>query len=275
MVIKKAINNKMHTMTTNFSGTDEKEIIDNAGAYNYYLSLIVNFALKYTAKIAIKSRTKYKREVIDENKKSVWISEETESLCIHECNIIHEEPPFDTAKALDIVLKKAKAAIPKTYPKYPRHGRSDMYEMFPEYYESEAIVDFKREFPVANDPDDITNAMNPMSILSDLEVDYTEVEALTAVMISGNINNTLPLADIIDSRYETYKKTKGSIVPNVTTLQLDRFINMFKTHNNLDIPNDVISDAVNITLEEVKSQGKNIDHDYNKFIDYILVNIGD
>lgn len=39
-------------MQTFFSGTDKDELLSNAGNYNYYLSLIVNFKHEYTAKIA-------------------------------------------------------------------------------------------------------------------------------------------------------------------------------------------------------------------------------
>jgi len=41
-----------HTMGTNFSGTDLQELKDNAPLYNYYLSLIVNNALNFTAFLA-------------------------------------------------------------------------------------------------------------------------------------------------------------------------------------------------------------------------------
>lgn len=41
-----------HTMATFFSGTDMSELHDNAPLHNYYLSLIVNFDGKYSARIA-------------------------------------------------------------------------------------------------------------------------------------------------------------------------------------------------------------------------------
>lgn len=46
-----------HSMAAFFSGTDSKELSDNAAKYNYYISLIVNFSHTYCAKIAIPAKT--------------------------------------------------------------------------------------------------------------------------------------------------------------------------------------------------------------------------
>lgn len=46
-----------HNMSTFFSPTDTSELEDNAGHYNFYISLIVNFAHEYCAKIAFPSKT--------------------------------------------------------------------------------------------------------------------------------------------------------------------------------------------------------------------------
>ena len=46
-----------HTMSTFFSGTDISELNDNVDKHNYYLSLIVNFEGKYSAKVAFLSDT--------------------------------------------------------------------------------------------------------------------------------------------------------------------------------------------------------------------------
>src|SRR4030042_382201 len=47
-----------HNMTAYFSGTDDSELMDNASNYNYYLSLVVNFAHDYAAKLAIPVKNK-------------------------------------------------------------------------------------------------------------------------------------------------------------------------------------------------------------------------
>jgi hypothetical protein len=46
-----------HSMESFFSGTDTSELKDNAGHYNFYISLIVNFAHEYCAKVAFPSKT--------------------------------------------------------------------------------------------------------------------------------------------------------------------------------------------------------------------------
>lgn len=44
-----------HTMDAYFSGTDLQELKDNASAYNFYISLVVNIAEKYACKIVFPS----------------------------------------------------------------------------------------------------------------------------------------------------------------------------------------------------------------------------
>lgn len=44
-----------HNMSSFFSGTDERELKDNAGKYEYYLSLIVNHSGQYVAKVAFEA----------------------------------------------------------------------------------------------------------------------------------------------------------------------------------------------------------------------------
>lgn len=50
--LKQGLIHTHHRMSTFFSGTDMSELHDNSPLHNYYLSLIVNFDGKYTAKIA-------------------------------------------------------------------------------------------------------------------------------------------------------------------------------------------------------------------------------
>lgn len=52
-----------HTMSTFFSGTDDRELTDNVDKYNYYLSLIVNVRGQYCAKIAYLAETERKVKV--------------------------------------------------------------------------------------------------------------------------------------------------------------------------------------------------------------------
>ncbi len=61
-----------HNMETYFSGTDMSELHTNVDKHNYYLSLIVNFSAKYTAKVAFLSNVhkSAKMNYIDDNGKT-------------------------------------------------------------------------------------------------------------------------------------------------------------------------------------------------------------
>jgi hypothetical protein len=81
-----------HNMATFFSGTDTSELIDNAEKYNYYVSLIVNFAHVYCAKIAIPVKSKVSSENWFKNTFGKLISfkreTETKSILIGELDVI-------------------------------------------------------------------------------------------------------------------------------------------------------------------------------------------
>ena len=61
-----------HSMETFFSGTDMSELHTNVDKHNYYLSLIVNFSAKYTAKVAFLSNVhkSAKMNYVDDNGKT-------------------------------------------------------------------------------------------------------------------------------------------------------------------------------------------------------------
>ncbi len=54
--IKTGLIHSHHNMTAYFSGTDDRELADNAAKFNYYLSLVVSTDENYAAKLAIPSR---------------------------------------------------------------------------------------------------------------------------------------------------------------------------------------------------------------------------
>ena len=83
-----------NNFNTFFSGTDQQELKDNASNYNYYISLIVNFAHEYCAKIAFPSKTTVTSEywIKDDNGKlfkTKSIKEEV-TILIGDLNIIIE-----------------------------------------------------------------------------------------------------------------------------------------------------------------------------------------
>lgn len=88
-----------HTMPSNFSGTDNKELEDNAKHFNYFISLIVNFRKSYSVKIAFPAKTivnySYNSTMKDENGKNFVktfkTSKEEEVLFIGELEVILPE----------------------------------------------------------------------------------------------------------------------------------------------------------------------------------------
>jgi hypothetical protein len=65
-----------HEMTTFFSGTDIQELHDNVGNYNpYYISLIVNFAGTYSARVAfLKNIPERQIEILDDDNEKGFIT---------------------------------------------------------------------------------------------------------------------------------------------------------------------------------------------------------
>lgn len=129
-----------NTMTTFFSGTDTDELKENINNHNYYLSLIVNNAMKPTAKIAFKGTRKVKEENVYKfnffgnttsfNKGSRIIDEEV--MFTYDCNIEFKQKfnvPTSFVKRIDDIIRikedkklklqqgKANALINKTHPK--------------------------------------------------------------------------------------------------------------------------------------------------------------
>lgn len=106
-----------HNMQAFFSGTDTKELHDNAGKYNYYLSLIVNHASKFCAKIAVAA--KYNIEKANYTFKGFDGIETIESsgsqqdvLMLIDCDIEFEQSEFDV-KQYELI-KKTKEEAAKT-----------------------------------------------------------------------------------------------------------------------------------------------------------------
>ena len=112
-----------HNMNTFFSGTDIDELISNAGAHNYYLSLIVNFKEggQYTAKVAmiadIETQTTYKLNhgiKIDGIDEKTPIKSTSKRLLSIDCNIQYEIDEFDT-KRYDTIKESKKPVYTNTF----------------------------------------------------------------------------------------------------------------------------------------------------------------
>jgi hypothetical protein len=127
-----------HSMSTFFSGTDSEEIKDNASHYNYYVSLIVNFAHEYCAKIAFPSKTEVvsKFSVRDNFGKFFTRNSKKEenTILIGNLDIVIEnevEKPEWVEKRIEVLEEKKKKAnkvklsftSDNQFPQYGRNSR--------------------------------------------------------------------------------------------------------------------------------------------------------
>lgn len=102
-----------HQIATNPSSTDDAELLDNCKFFPFYLSLIVNYACKYNARIAIKG--KYKKKV-SENcfkfsnvEKSFSLGDEEtdqEVIAVMDCDI-----KFDIPESIEKQYTKVKTTF--------------------------------------------------------------------------------------------------------------------------------------------------------------------
>lgn len=113
-----------HSMGTFFSGTDNDELLSNCTNFNYYISLIVNFAKNYNCKIAFpsKSTINKKHQIKDQNGKLITFTSKSEidNILIGDLDIVLESGNTPQPWLLERIteLKKTKAAtknVVKTY----------------------------------------------------------------------------------------------------------------------------------------------------------------
>jgi hypothetical protein len=110
-----------HNMTAFFSGTDDSELMDNASNYNYYLSLVVNFAHDYAAKLAVPVKSKAVIESSFKNTQGKIVSisrvKEEETILLGSLTVEIEGETTES-KWLEDRVAKLKEVKVVTYPNY-------------------------------------------------------------------------------------------------------------------------------------------------------------
>lgn len=290
-----------HKMGAYFSGTDNDELSENAEHFNYYLSVVVDFKCQPVAKIAIQAESKNTIKITDDEFKEVEFETESNSLFTMTCTVVREVPPFKINVALEEInkanAKKAKAlANSKTYSRgktfstgfnsskgnQPKNlssninsmlgiGSEDLDDDWDDYYKQ--IEQGFHQSVATQEEFDLEKELNPFKVLGDLGVIYGHVEDLTATILTKDLQNDVPLPDVIDSAYNVYKKDESK-VPAIDEEELVKYVDMFKDFHNLEIPRDVIVEAVGMTLHEVKDKSVKPDLNYNDFIDFVIINLG-
>ena len=83
-----------HSMDSFISGTDLKELQNNAGLYNFYVSLVVSFNEKYVCRIVFPSKISISKNIVSldhrGNSRAIEITEEEDLLLVGELDIEFE-----------------------------------------------------------------------------------------------------------------------------------------------------------------------------------------
>lgn len=191
-----------HSMTAFFSGTDQTELKDNASHYNYYLSLIVNFAHVYCAKVAFPSKTEVTSKFSLRNELGKFFTREAKkeenTILIGDLKIVIEnevEKPKWVEDRIIALEEKKKNEIVTTYSnfsvndhinkEYPQYSRKGIYDDFegPNLYEK---YSHKKSYTNSNKGVDYRNKSSQfLSALIKLDSSKTN-EDLSNVLTSLN-----------------------------------------------------------------------------------------
>jgi proteasome lid subunit RPN8/RPN11 len=207
-----------------FSGTDCSELHDNAPQHNFYLSLIVNNKMEFTAKVGYIATSKNSGfEAKDENGEiyEVLNSGDEKKLMVHNCTIDVEKPLLVIDKeftdGIEYIIEKAK---PKTY-SYPgstgyipswkqtynkkgkksKKGKSKTYappSIIPTFYQNKTIT------PIESDINNMTKF-------------NTIIEEFAMYVINnGNYSDEFnDVADIIMTMYIPYDLTPYALASTI------------------------------------------------------------
>lgn len=219
-----AINWKMslihthHSMQAFFSGTDTQELHDNAGKYNYYLSLIVNHKSQFCAKIAIAA--KYNIEKANytfkgfEGEETIESSgTQTDVLMLIDCDIEFEQSEFDVKQYEFIKTEKEskKLIMPSRY---------DFSNTF-----SNSTFNNTNWWPKTSYPSTQGSLFNEIEIPVNEKKDLSEVEVrkFLSKYISLDIFNESLLSDVLNNVNKT-PNHELMILLNDLEMNLEYFI---------------------------------------------------
>jgi hypothetical protein len=106
-----------NSMRSFFSGTDEEELTDNAPNYNYYLSLIVNNAGEYVAKIAYVGDVKGNKVTYKGKDGTLYEYhlEDKQMVFAHEMEVVKEEIEVDDFFSKQVTEICKPKAVANTY----------------------------------------------------------------------------------------------------------------------------------------------------------------
>lgn len=235
-----------HTMKAYFSGTDMSELNDNVDKHNYYLSLIVNFAGQYDAKVAflsdVHSSTKM-NWIDDSGKKKHFKTEVVEKQMVTvDMDIYYEDnDQFFYKSFKNMKEKAAKVAKKKTSSTYVKGSKWDSVNqkwILPdtqsglEDSEFKALPEGNKDNDADYDPKDLKNA-------------HVEKLARNVVAVNADLKEQRSVYQIIHT-LATSKHNDMEIYYNYLANNIENVIENF-----FDI--ELEADEMSVVLSEIKA----------------------
>lgn len=216
MTWKMSLIHTHHSMQAFFSGTDTKELHDNAGKYNYYLSLIVNHKSEFCAKIAIAAEYNIERanytfkgfngvEVIESS------GTKSDVLMLIDCEIEFEQDVFDINKYHEINEAKKVTKSFGTYDFSKSFGEG--FGNYGNNYHSNIINKYSNQTSLFEQP----------KITTTYDISELDVRKFLVKWLTLDITNETILSDVL-ALTSKYKSTKLTNFIEEIDMNLEYFI---------------------------------------------------
>lgn len=279
-----------NSMGVFFSGTDMAELNDNAPAHNFYLSLIVNNAMDFLAKVAFIGEAKKDIKQVPYTAKNVqghdYIIEKqdfevnNQKLFIFDCDIYSDLQELSVTE--QFINQVAKIMEPKPVKKFP--SQTNNQNQFGKGWSRKDEKEIKRWNDSFSNPtlfDDWNSPYIPQTFL-DKELDDLVEHDLKAISIynfakdlfsytNGNPEDEETIEDVLDILAE-YELTPQELAKSVINDYAKTFAKHFPdakeadfvqyTHETLDLLEDIVMlyPEIRLTLRTITSM-------INKFIE--------
>lgn len=280
-----------NSMAVFFSGTDMAELNDNAPAHNFYLSLIVNNAMDFLAKVAFIGEAKKDIKQVPYTAKNVqghdYVIEKqdfevnTQKLFIYDCEMY--TPLIQESVSEPFAAQVAKIMEPKPVKTFPRQvttnqtkgwSRQDQMEVdaWNAGFKREEEKPIKRWFDDWEEP--APKVFNSFEDLQDVDLHAIEIYDFAKDLFSyanGPLDEEQYLEDVLDDLAE-YNLTPEEIAKSVITDYAKVFAKHFPKANSVDFVQythevtDLLEDMVQI-YPEIRLTIKTITSMINKFIE--------
>ena len=280
-----------NSMAVFFSGTDMAELNDNAPAHNFYLSLIVNNAMDFLAKVAFIGEAKKDIKQVPYTAKNVngvdYIIERqdfevnTQKLFIFDCDIYSDLQELSVTE--QFIAQVAKIMIPKPVKTFPSQAKPNQSKGWSRQDQKE-IKRWNDSFSNPTLFDDWNTPYIPQTFL-DKELDDLVEHDLKAISIYNfakdlfSYTNSTPeteeetIEDVLDILAE-YNLTPAELAKSVISDYAKTFAKHFPeatetdfvqyTHETLDLLEDIVMlyPEIRLTLRTITSMINNfIEHE--------------